>query len=419
MMKFNSGKLLEVADKITENRYVKIIVNSFIGINALTIGGAIFTLIRSIPLGEWYTNFLTSTGLMEMLNFPILITSNLVALFLIFSVGYNTAKEFDKNPLSGGLIASGAFLMLIPLQDSSDFGSVLTASSFGAQGMFLALIAGILAARIYVYCMDHNLKLKMPDSVPGNVTAMFETMIPAGVVFLVFMLVRYGFQTTSFGTAQNFIYTLLQAPLAKVAGGLPGYSVFMFVTCFLWVFGIHGGMVAYAGMAPVYTAMMIENAAAFASGVPCPHPEYTMLCFINLGGTGATLALNLLMVARAKSARLKSLGKIALPTSIFNITEPLVFGAPIVMNPYLAIPFIICPQINLFLGYFAYTVGPFAPPTGASITSYIPVGLQAAFATSSWTGVVLVAILLAINLAVYYPFFKAYDNKLVKEEGIA
>ena len=153
------------------------------------------------------------------------------------------------------------------------------------------------------------------------------------MVFLVFLIVRFVMSLTPFGTAQALIYGVLQAPLTAVGGGLGGLLVYLLVDGFLWMFGIHGGMVAYVGMAPIITVMMTENSAAFAQGLACPHPEWALMGFVIMGGSGATLAMNLLMLSKktCKSAQYRTLGKIALAPSLFNINEPLIFGSPIIM----------------------------------------------------------------------------------------
>jgi len=162
--------------------------------------------------------------------------------------------------------------------------------------------------------------------------------------------------------------------------------------------------------------MNAENLAAFSAGVPAPHPEWAIASLIMLGGSGATLALNCLMVSPlCKSAQFKTLGKIALPTSFFNINEPLIFGTPIILNPLLAIPFICSPVVNIVVCMFFYKIG-FFVPTGATVNAFMPFGFMGAFLTSSWTGVVMSIIILAIDIAIYLPFFKAADTKVYKNE---
>lgn len=424
---FLEKNLVPFTDKITNNRYVKILMDSFMGISALTIGASFFVLIRSLPLGEWYVNFLQNTGLYDILNFPILITSELISLYLILAIGYFTAKSFNKKPINGALIALGSYLMLTPFETTTTVvtesgeeivaavSGVLSVSSFSSMGIFLAMIAGIISVRIYVFFDDRGLKIKMPASVPENVTNMFETMIPASMVFIIFMAVRVACSYTSYRTAQNLIYGILQAPLTKIGGGYWGAFCYLFIGLFLWMFGIHGSMLMYVAMGSIANAMWAENMVAFANGAAAPHAEWLYMYFVNMGGSGATFGLVLLMAFRAKSQHLKKLGRVALPTSVFNINEPIIFGTPMVMNPTMAIPFLAAPTVNFFLTSFVNKLG-FAVLTGAMQNNYYPVGVLGAFATGSWTGVVWSIVLVAIDLVIYYPFFKMYDAKKLKEE---
>ena len=421
-------KIVPNIDKFTNARYVKIIMDGFMGVSALTIGGSIFMLIRSLPLGDWYTNFLTSTGLVDILNFPVMITSDLISLYLVIALGYFTAKSFGKNPFSGAMISLGALLLLTPFETaavltdavgaevSGIVNNVLPVSSFGATGLFLAMIAGIAGARIYVWCLDKNIKIKMPASVPPNVSNMFETMIPAGLVFIIFMLIRIALSYTTYGTAQNLIYTLLQQPLTNVDGGFWGFVIYTLIGHILWLFGVHGTMVTYAAMAPIYNARAMANLSAFAAGTACPYPEWNFLCYTLIGGVGSTLALNLLMLTRAKSSQFKTLGKLTIATSLFNINEPIMFGSPVIMNINLAIPFIACPMVNLFLSSLVTRIGLVAAPTGAAINTFMPFGFYQSLNNGSWTGVVWAIALVAIDLIIYYPFFKRQDSINLKNE---
>ena len=169
----------------------------------------------------------------------------------------------------------------------------------------------------------------MPDSVPSNVASMFENMLPCGATFIVFLAIRYGMSLTSFGTAQALIYGILQAPLMKVGGGFGGLLIYMVMIKIFWLFGIHGGMLVNSAMYPIMAAATAANQSAFAAGLPAPYPEWAYGSAV-CAGIGL-LALNLLMFI-AKSKQFKALAKIALPTSLFNITEPTTFGTPMIMN---------------------------------------------------------------------------------------
>lgn len=135
-----------------------------------------------------------------------------------------------------------------------------------------------------------------------------------------------------------------------------------------------------------------------------------------LGGAGCTFALNLLMLARAKSQHLKTLGKIAMPTSFFEINEPLIFGTPMILNPILAVPFVACPMVNLFLSYAVMKIGLVAAPTGVQLSCYLPIGVFGAMNNGHWSGFVWTLVLLAVDLVIWYPFFVKYDSSKLAGE---
>ena len=412
--------------EFTNTRYMKDLMTGFMGITAITICGSLFTLLKSIPFGPW-TAFLASSGLGDLLSIPVTITTDAIALYVVLSMAYQTAKSFNKDGFAAALVGLGCFLLLTPFSGmvySADRTQSLMASGIipagviGARGMFLAIFTGMLAARLYVFFLNKGWVIKMPDSVPPNVSGMFASLIPGGLTFLVFLLIRYGFSLTSFETAQNFIYGLIQTPLMAVGGGWAGLIVKMVATSFFWLFGIHGGMVAYVAFAPIMSVVNAENLAAFAAGVPCPHPEWAISTFICLiGGGGATLAMNLLMNTKlVKSEQLKALGRLALPSSIFNINEPLVFGMPIILNPFLAVPYLVAPLMNLLILMLLYKIGLFVP-TGASFNTFMPFFILGPLMTGSILGVVGPTLCVIADGFLYLPFLKAYDAKLCRDEA--
>ena len=410
----------------TEMRYMKVIMNGFMGVTAITICGSLFTLIKSIPFDPWL-NFLSTTGLGNIISLPVAITTDVIALYVVLSMANQTAKSFDYDGFSAALVGLGSFLLLTPFTTTvynadytvaTEVSNVISLNAIGAQGVFLAIIVGIVAARIYVFFLKKGWKIKMPDSVPQNVACMFESLIPGGMVFIFFLGIRYGLSLTDFGTAQNLVYGLLQKPLTLIGGGVFGLMIYHVVGSFLWWFGVHGNMVCYVGMLSVIQTMTSENLAAFAAGANCPHPEWAAFSFVLLGGAGATLSLNLLMVSPlCKSEQFKALGKLALPSSLFNISEPMTFGTPIIMNPFLFIPFILAPAVNILLCVIGYNIG-FFIPTGANINMFMPFLLYGAFLTSSWNGAVMQLIMLIVDILIYLPFFKIVDRNNFKMEQV-
>lgn len=421
------NNILQKIIGFTQSKYMRILTNAFMSVAAISIAGSLFMLVKSLPIEPWQ-EFLTASGIGEILSIPVAITTDLMAIYIVIAMAYTLAKEFKKDAFSAAIIALGAFMILTPFtattytQDSATgeviaqiTQNVIPISSVGAQGIFLAILTGLCSSRLYIFFNDRGWKIHMPESVPSNVTKMFEMMIPGGLVFVVFLLIRWGFSVTSFGTAQAFIYTMLQKPLVLVGGGFWGCLVYLTVGKFLWIFGIHGSMVAYASFSAIMATVMAENTSAFASGVACPNPVWAWSSVLM---DFSILALTIVMLIQAKSKQFKLLSKLSLPTSLFMISEPMVFGTPIVMNPIIAIPFVLLQPINLILTVLMNNIGFLAMPTGAGINNMIPGPIQMALINGHWSGFVWGAILLIIDIIIYMPFFKVIDKKALKEEAI-
>lgn len=415
--------------KFTQTRYLKIIMNSFMSVSALSIAGALFMLILSLPLGEGYTAFLQSTGLYKALNMPIQITSGLISLYLVFAVGYQTAKSFNENSFATGLISLASFLLLTPntttatLTDAATevsvtgvVSGVYSISNFGASGMFMAMIVGLISSRFFIMLSKRGFKIKMPASVPDNVSQMFESMVPGGITLLLFVVINQIVALTSFGSVSSLIFGVIQMPIMKIGVGPAGYIVWVCAGIWLWMFGIHGGMVAYAAFSTIFHTARFENVAAFSAGLPAPYPYWNLISWFVIGGTGCTFALSLLMLIRHKSSQTKILGRLTMPCAIFNINEPMIFGCPIIMNPYLALPFCFVPLINLGLTAIVMNLGLVAWPTGVSIGSYMPIILQPALVNGSWTGAVWQIVLIFLDMVLWLPFYKAFDDNAAKME---
>ncbi len=409
--------------KFAQLRYVKIIMNAFMSVAAFSIGASLFSLLRSIPIPFWQT-FLTNTGLTNILNIPITMVSNLYAIMIVICVGYEVALSFDAKPLPAAMIAFGSFMILTPFEASVAIKNgeevvrgvaqnVIGLGPLGSQGIFLAMFTGLLAARLYVLLIQKNIKLKMPASLPPAVAGMFETMIPAGLVFIVFIIVRLLFGATSYGTAQNFIYGVLQAPLVGIGATPVGAALYLMAGKLLWMFGIHGDLLAYAALGSVRSAATQANMAAFAASEPVPYLEWTLLTpFTNVH----ILALTILLLL-SKSEQFKSLGKLSIATSAFNITEPIMFGLPIILNPIMAVPFVLLPGLNVFLTSLLMRGGIIAASTGAALSSNIPSPIYLWMTTNSITGLIWGLIVIALDAVIFYPFFKIAEKQALQQES--
>ncbi len=417
-------KITEKVMKFAQLRYIKIIMNAFMGIAAFSIGASLFSLVKSIPIPFWQ-DFMTNSGLGNILSIPINMVSNLYAIMVVICVGYQVAKSFDQTALPVAMTAFGAFMILTPFEATvritnaagevvtGTASNVISLSPLGSQGIFLAMFSGLLVARLYIFLVKKNIKIRMPDSIPPSVAGMFETMIPAGLVFIVFIMIRVIFAATPYGTAQSFIYTILQAPLVGVGATPVGAAIYLMAGKFLWMFGIHGDMLAYATLGSVRSAATQANMAAFAAGEAVPYLEWTLLTPITNAGI---LALTLLLLI-SKSKQHKSLGRMAIATSIFNITEPVMFGLPIILNPVMAIPFVLTPGIDVLLTSLVMRIGIVASSTGVALSNVIPTPIYFWMSTNSISGLIWGCLLIVINMVIFFPFFKVAEKMALKQEA--
>lgn len=417
-------KVAEKLYKVTNLKYIKIIMNGFMSIAALSIAGSLFSLIKSIPIPVWQ-DFLTNSGLGAILAIPIAVTSDLISVFVVLAMAYETAVIFEKKPFAPAVVALGAFMILTPFTGPAQVVTaegetiiatalnVIPLTGLGARGVFLAMICGILASRFYIFLIDKKIYIKMPGVVPPSVGQMFETMIPGGVVFTVVLVLRWLFSLTSFGTVQNFIYTIIQNPIMGFGATFGGAMVYLFFHEALWLVGIHGGLITYATMEAIMKTTGAANTAAFAAGEPVP---YLLWGIVALAYLVKSIAISLDMLLFSKSTQYKSLGKLSLPTSLFNISEPLVYGMPVVMNPIMVVPWVLSAPISLVLTYWVMKIGLIAPITGAQISTSLPVPLYLSFLNGSFSGFLWGLVLIVINMLMFLPFILVGDRTALRRE---
>lgn len=192
-----------------------------------------------------------------------------------------------------------------------------------------------------------------------------------------------------------------------------GAALYVMAGKFLWMFGIHGDMLTYATLGSVRSAATQANMAAFAAGEAVPYLEWTLLTpFTNVG----ILALTLLLLI-SKSKQHKSLGRMAIATSVFNITEPIMFGLPVILNPIMAVPFVLTPGLDVFLTSIVMRLGIIAPSTGVALSNVIPSPIYLWMSSNSISGLIWGLLILVIDMAIFFPFFKVAERMACKEEA--
>lgn len=411
-------KLQPVVSKVSKNCYLQAIMNGMMTILPAILIGAIGMLLTSLPIPA-YQAFIEANGIKPFLALPATMTTNVIALYTVFFIANNLAKELEKDGVTAGLIALISFLIVTPIAKIPGPRGpvdVLPFDWLGATGMFVAIIIGLVAARLYVFITDKGLTIKMPEGVPPTVEKSFAALIPGFIIVILFVLLAALFAHTPMGSLHQLVYGFIQVPLQGLGGSLGAMLVAVFVMHLLWILGIHGIMAILSIMMPIWLPLDIANLNAYGAGQPLPNiVGFAFLyCYVLLGGSGATLGFNLLML-KAKSKRFKVLGRMSILSGICGINEPVIFGTPVVLNPILAIPFITAPIVCTIIAY-VLTVSGIVPQLMGTM---LPLGMPpfiSGFLEGSWKIVALQVVLIIVTTLIYYPFYKMLDNNACKEE---
>jgi PTS system cellobiose-specific IIC component len=371
------------------------------------ISGSIFLIIGNIPIESW-TNFLAPYE--DMINAAVGVSFGIISLLAAIGIGYELSKSYDLDAISGAGLSVMAF---ITTQLSDGF--TIDPAGFDSTGLFTAIIAGIVTTEIYHFCIKKNWVFKLPEGVPPAVSNSFVSLIPAMLILVLFWTIRVPLHFN----ITEFIQSIF-SPLLHALNSLPGILLYTFLVSLLWCAGIHGDMTLEGVADPIFLAFVAANASAYAKGEALPYitaSGFSSL-FVNVGGTGATLTLVLLMIF-SKSKTYKELGKVALPGSIFEINEPVIFGFPIIMNPLMMIPFILIPLVLAASSYFLMSIGLVGRPM-MMVPWTMPPIIGPLMATgwdiraAIWSGVEIV-----IAIVIYMPFFKIAEKQMLENENKA
>ncbi len=431
-LNFLEEKLLPIAGKIAEQKHLQAVRDGLAVSMPLVIVGSLFLVIGFLPI-EGYNEFMAGIfgeNWLTKLLYPTGATMDIIAIFSSFGIAYRLAQSYNVDALQAGALSVASFILATPYnifftpegaEKALEVGNVIPKVYMGGKGVFVSIILALLTTEIYRIIIQKDIVIKMPEGVPPAVSRSFTALIPSLVVLTIVWLLRIGIEATSFENIHEIIGTLLTKPLSAVGASLPGIVICVFLIGLFWSLGIHGYGIVGAIMNPIWLTLLEENRVAFQANPDAMVPNIVnsqfLLIFIFLGGAGATLALAFLLASRAKSKQLKNLGKLAFGSSIFNVNEPIIFGVPIVMNPILAIPFILVPVVLTIVTYTAMKLGWVARPVGIRVPWTTPIIISGYLATGGKiSGAVMQIVNFILATLIYYPFFRIYDKKLLKEE---
>ncbi|WP_318369519.1 PTS sugar transporter subunit IIC [Enterobacter sp.] len=407
MIQFIEGKVVPILIQVGENKMLVAVRNGIALTLPFTITGSLFLILANLPIPGW-AEFLGPAA--SKLSAPVAVTFGAIGLLSAIGISYNLAKEYQLNALTCSAVAMVVFL-LAQLNDSYQ----LNVDNLGAAGLFSAIILAIATVQIMRFFVVRNIVIKLPDGVPPAVAQSFVSLIPAAAIITLVWLVRVmlNFDINSF-------FTWLVSPLVSGLGSLPGMLVLIFLISLLWCCGIHGDNILSGITSPIFLKYIAENTQAYLNHQPIPHitADGFYIVFMCLGGTGATLGLVLAML-RSRSKMYKSVGKLSLPSAIFCINEPVIFGCPIVFNPLLMIPFTLTPMILCTATYSLMYFDIIGRPV-----LQIPWTMPPIFAAWFVTGgnipsVIWSVCTIVISALVYLPFFKIAERRQMEKEAAA
>ncbi len=428
--------LVPFAAKINAQRHVAAVRDAFTLAFPLTLAGSIITLInfailspdgfiaKILHLGDLIPNLSDYQALFS----PVLNgTANIMSIIIVLLTAYKLAEEKKGDKVLSAVCALAVFFVIYPPYiNSADGASGIPTNFLGAQGLFVALIVGLLVGEFLpVLGKNKRLTIKMPDAVPPAVSQSFNALIPIILVLMIGSVCNYFFTLLSDGGIQTLIFNAIQAPFSNLGGNIVTIILFALVQQFLWVLGIHGPNTMSALRTVMFAQAGVENLAyygAHGTTVGCPFPiTWTGIndAFGNTGGSGATLGLviSIFLVAR-KDKRQMEIGKLAAVPGLFNINEPLIFGLPIVMNPIYLIPFILAPVVCKIFGYLCVGVFEIIPPVAVDVGWTTP-GFLIPFLGSggtNWLSLVIGILCVVISTLIYLPFVKAAAVANIKAE---
>lgn len=413
--------LIPFANKLSQNKVLKAISGGFSALLPIIMVGAIASLLSGLNI-EVYQNLITSIGLKTIVSYISAYTTNMMAIYAVFSIGNSMAKQLECKDQSilVGIISLMIFLLTIPLGVSKDEVTIAAAISttyFGAPGLFTAMIIGCVVPLIYNIFVKHHIVIKMPDGVPPQIANGFSAIIPAVCITAVFAAIRQLCALTSFGTLSGLIYGLLKTPLSHLTNSPITFVVLLLFCNILWFFGIHGGMVTMSFLSMLYMAPALENLEAMAAGQPLPNmlTNTWWFTFAQLGGSGGIIGLAVCMFLFSKSERYKTLGKIAFLPALCSISEPIVFGVPLVLNVMMLIPMILSPLFCFLTSYLMTSIGVLPYLNGIQLSTGTPIVL-AGFLAGGWRAAIWQIVLVALQAVLYFPFFRMVDKQALEEE---
>lgn len=463
--RFLNRYLVPFLTAVSENTYMAAIRAGMVSIVPLTIVGGFFLILRELPVPgwkEWIQSIYIASdhlNLWRLLEIPVTATFGMLSVFASFFIAYDLGKRLGQEAIVSASIATVVFLLVqlnprvehtialdgdtIAKLDSSVLSELdkegesqmepdalaslgpqqlrkiadvtFVTENLGSKGLFTAILISLIAVRVQKFFSDRNLVIKLPENVPSVVYESFVSLTPLFTLVLVFWVIRF-----VLGIDINEIVQTALSPLVFALNTLPGILTYAFLVTMLWSVGINGDNAMDALVAPIFLQYLGANVEAVTLGQPLPYiTAYGFFtAFVNVGGTGATLALALILL-HSKEPGFRKVSRLSLPTQVFQINEPIFFGLPIVLNPIFMIPYVLSALMLTACTYLLMDWGMIQKPfvnvpwtTPPIIGHYLVTG-------GDWRAAVWGAVSVLLAMAVYFPFAKVAERERLAAESAA
>ncbi|HGK1576918.1 TPA: lactose-specific PTS transporter subunit EIIC, partial [Streptococcus pneumoniae] len=405
-------------EKLSRNIYLRAIRDGFIAGMPVILFSSIFILIAFVP-NSW--GFKWSDEVVAFLMKPYSYSMGILALLvagttaksLTDSVNRSMEKTNQINYMSTLLAAIVGLLMLA----ADPIESGLATGFLGTKGLLSAFLAAFVTVAIYKVCVKNNVTIRMPDEVPPNISQVFKDVIPFTLsvvsLYALDLLARHFVGSSVAESIGKFF-----APLFSAADGYLGITIIFGAFAFFWFVGIHGPSIVEPAIAAITYANAEVNLNLLQQGMHADKilTSGTQMFIVTMGGTGATLVVPFMFMWLTKSKRNRAIGRASVVPTFFGVNEPILFGAPLVLNPIFFIPFIFAPIANVWIfKFFIETLGMNSFTANLPWTTPAPLGLVLGtnFQVLSF---ILAALLIVVDVVIYYPFLKVYDEQILEEE---
>lgn len=435
MQNFLNDKVLPRVMDFVTSKPISAIKDGMIATISLTLVGSIFLLLANFPYAP-IREFFIETGVQPHMTQVFRASFNVLAVVAAFAIAFQYAKHAGKDGLGAGILSIVVFFILIPhsspvagVAEVSQEAVRLTAANVlpmtytGSRGLIAALIVGVLVGMVYDFFLTKGYTIKMPEGVPPNIANSFSALTPGAVVFTGAFFVNFIFVNLIGTTFVDWVYVAIQTPLTGVTGSLGGVMILALMVSMLWWLGVHGASLVLGITSSISTANMLANQAILDSGLALTAENGAVIMTTQMDalwritGSGITFGVVVAMLF-ARSKQFKMLGKLALPPALFNINEPILFGTPIVLNPFLLIPFIVVPVVAAAGSYLAIASG-LVPYYGGITVPWTTPPIISGFITNGWQAALLQFVIIVWSVIGYYPFIKKMDQDNLKLEQAA